>query len=394
MSNLLDIRQGQIATALSNGVDTSVRDRLQAEWQRLEIVKTLPETPIATRSQLGMSPIIAQARMTTGTSDGDIDLVTLIGRDTPLKKHGTNEYAGPCPFCGGDDRFVVWLKARDGKPAFWCRQCEVKGHAIDYAMLKYNLDFKGAVAWLGLPRHYVSARTQNETSPDDEPPCHSWQQKASELLEKAESDLWSTTGEKALLWLHSQRGFTDDTIRSARLGYIPADINLDCLDWGIQGEQLFIPRGIVIPCFADNAIWYLKIRKPVPSTEKKKYLQVKGGKILSLYLTWSMRGKDNVFITEGEFDALLLHQHAADKADVLTLGSACNHLMPRWTTCLSTGKSFWIATDNDDEGKKAAQYWMNLVAPRGKQLSLPVKDITDYWKQGGDVRQWAISALA
>jgi DNA primase len=40
-----------------------------------------------------------------------MNLVDLIGRDTTLRKvastHG-GEYAGSCPWCGGDDRFRVW----------------------------------------------------------------------------------------------------------------------------------------------------------------------------------------------------------------------------------------------------------------------------------------------
>ena len=39
-----------------------------------------------------------------------IDLLAIIQQDTQLKKvANTNgsEYAGPCPFCGGQDRFRV-----------------------------------------------------------------------------------------------------------------------------------------------------------------------------------------------------------------------------------------------------------------------------------------------
>ena len=42
------------------------------------------------------------------------DLLTLIGCDTALKKVASTkggEYAGPCPFCGGRDRFRVWPNA-------------------------------------------------------------------------------------------------------------------------------------------------------------------------------------------------------------------------------------------------------------------------------------------
>jgi len=49
-------------------------------------------------------------------------------------RRGRDEYAGPCPFCGGRDRFVVW-----GLPQsrWMCRQCS-DGHAHDAITLYRN----------------------------------------------------------------------------------------------------------------------------------------------------------------------------------------------------------------------------------------------------------------
>jgi 5S rRNA maturation endonuclease (ribonuclease M5) len=55
------------------------------------------------------------------------------------------ELAGPCPQCGGTDRFSVHL----GKQVFNCRGCGAKGHgAIDLVMFLDGSDFKGAVETL------------------------------------------------------------------------------------------------------------------------------------------------------------------------------------------------------------------------------------------------------
>ena len=51
-----------------------------------------------------------------------LDLLELIGRDARLRKVASTrggEYAGPCPFCGGRDRFRV--QPRRGR--WWCRGC-------------------------------------------------------------------------------------------------------------------------------------------------------------------------------------------------------------------------------------------------------------------------------
>lgn len=44
----------------------------------------------------------------------------------PLKRKTANEAAGPCPSCGGEDRFLIFL---DG--GYYCRQCERTGWLDD-----------------------------------------------------------------------------------------------------------------------------------------------------------------------------------------------------------------------------------------------------------------------
>ena len=39
-----------------------------------------------------------------------------------LERRG-KEWVGPCPLCGGQDRFQVYPSKRDGTAAFNCRQC-------------------------------------------------------------------------------------------------------------------------------------------------------------------------------------------------------------------------------------------------------------------------------
>lgn len=42
-----------------------------------------------------------------------------------------SEYEGPCPFCGGDDRFCLWLDGGiEDTGRFFCRRCERRGNAV------------------------------------------------------------------------------------------------------------------------------------------------------------------------------------------------------------------------------------------------------------------------
>jgi DNA primase len=67
-----------------------------------------------------------------------VNIVDLIQQDVRLKhvsSTGGGEYAGACPWCGGNDRFHVWPEGGN----YWCRQCNRKGDAIQYL-----IDFRGA----------------------------------------------------------------------------------------------------------------------------------------------------------------------------------------------------------------------------------------------------------
>ncbi len=69
-----------------------------------------------------------------------------------LQRTGS-ELVGPCPSCGGRDRFGVNLR----KGVFLCRRCDAKGGGIDLVMLTMGLDFKGALDWLCGPKQDISA---------------------------------------------------------------------------------------------------------------------------------------------------------------------------------------------------------------------------------------------
>lgn len=73
-------------------------------------------------------------------------LLDIIGRDVKLKRAaatGGGEYHGPCPVCGGNDRFRVQPeKGKTGR--FACRQCEISGDGIDYLRKVKGLTFQEA----------------------------------------------------------------------------------------------------------------------------------------------------------------------------------------------------------------------------------------------------------
>lgn len=57
----------------------------------------------------------------------------------------SGELIGPCPLCGGRDRFGINLRSN----AFLCRKCDVRGgDQVALVMQVLNLDFQEALGWL------------------------------------------------------------------------------------------------------------------------------------------------------------------------------------------------------------------------------------------------------
>ncbi len=72
------------------------------------------------------------------------DLLQVAQRFGALKRVGVSEYVGPCPVCGGKDRFSVNIK----KQVWNCRGCGKGGDAIGLAQHAGGATFAEAVAAL------------------------------------------------------------------------------------------------------------------------------------------------------------------------------------------------------------------------------------------------------
>ncbi len=59
-----------------------------------------------------------------------------------FKAKGPHEWAGPCPDCGGRDRFLVWPDRPRGG-AFLCRGCGAKGDGIQFLRQVYGMGQPG-----------------------------------------------------------------------------------------------------------------------------------------------------------------------------------------------------------------------------------------------------------
>jgi hypothetical protein len=215
------------------------------------------------------------------------------------------------------------------------------------------------------------------------------------VIAQGEVALWGSGGEKALAWLRA-RGLRDGTIRAARLGYNPAERFDKLAAWGLpdpgdgKRHAVFLPRGVIIPCEVAGVVWRVRLRRPVG---KPKYWNVLGSK-RGLYLAETLTPGKPAVLAEGEFDSLLLYQEAGDLVGVVTLGSVDRNLPDCWVPFLLPIPTILVAYDTDGAGESGASAWASLTARARRIKPLVGKDITDFWKAGGNLRAWVSFHLA
>jgi len=337
-----------------------------------------------------------------------VNLYDLASQNTQLKKVSNargGEWAGPCPKCGGDNRFHVQATM------FMCRHCHVKwGDPIEYVQWIKGVDFRGAVELLGgklEPGARLQTSQTSQTSQITPPPARpaytvqevpgaTWQARASEFLAYAEKQLFINGDAMAYL---RGRGLSDDTILKARLGYNPKETPPDKgAKWGLD-KDVIIPAGWVIPCYlASGELAYVKVRRPEGANPKYgKYMMVPGSH-MALYGGDKIGGHADMVLCEGEFDCVLLRQHVGAVCDVATLASAQKNPSEQDIRLFVQIRRIWAAYDTDQAGKEGAEK-VKALSARVKALTWPVapdraiKDITDLWRAGVTLAEWVIGQI-
>jgi len=132
-------------------------------------------------------------------------------------------------------------------------------------------------------------------------------------------------------------------------------------------------------------LWTVNVRRG--QGQSPKYKQIKGGRT-GLFGLDTLQDHGAAVITEGEFDAMLLHQETSDLVGVITLGSASPRHFETWLPWLLKVERLLVAYDNDAEGREGLEFWLETTK-RAREMRVPEgKDVTDFWRSGGDLRAW------
>lgn len=240
------------------------------------------------------------------------DLVAIAGRYVELRRVG-HEHHGPCPFCGGRDRFWVF---KDGR-RWRCRQCEKQGDATDLVAAMERVPLAEAARRLGagdLPR-----RTSAPSAPPARAAAPSqdaeWAAKAARIMHAAGRRFLGSPGVPYL----AGRGIDAETARAWRIGFFP---------------EHFDPRdkskrpALVIPWVdGSGAVHALKYRfvDPLAATDKGRRFTQKAGSapcVCGLHLIEGGGASKSLIVVEGELNGLAVWQATrADGFDVVSAGS-------------------------------------------------------------------------
>lgn len=325
----------------------------------------------------------AQVRMQTPSLSAliEADGVTLRGPQA-------GERYGPCPRCGGRDRFHV--RHYNGREWWFCRQCHPKrGDAVDYLRWAHGMTYGEALRALGAepparqPARRPATTPRGIVIPDhlDEAPPTEWQAAMSALVERCAGDIPGPV----LRYLRDERGLSDDTIRRYRIGYNPRGQRV--------AGQWWIERGITIPTAYAGHLWRVNVRRRADDMGdgRGKYIAAMGSRA-QLFGGDALADPDvrTVIVCAGEFDAMLAQQHAPAGVACVTYGSEAKR--PGWEfDYLTRDRRVIVAFDNDRAGDQYRQAWLSL----GEQARVPTgKDITDFWRAGGNLGAWLTSLVA
>ncbi len=323
---------------------------------------------------------------------------------TKMEKKSTSkggEYHGPCPLCGGEDRFHAWPH-QGTHGTYWCRGCNKGGDAIQFLRDFEGLSYHDACRKLGIqametappnspPRTRATERNNFSPVASTLPP-HLWSEKAALFVEWCHKNLLANPEQLAWLAAH---GIGPDMVAKYLLGWNPADAWRPRVSWGLlpelkeNGEQkkLWLPSGLIIPWHIMGLCCRLRVRR---SAGEPRYFVIPGSGRQPLITRPDALA---YMVVESELDAILLDCLAGDLVGVIALGN--NSAKPDQVAhvFLSAAVHISVALDFDEPGAKAVPWWLAQYSTAERTPVVGGKDPCDMFAAGENVRVWILAGL-
>jgi len=338
-----------------------------------------------------------------------MNVLELAKKHVQLKKVATTqggEWQGPCPGCGGDDRFHVWPEKNEGEGSYWCRQCEKSGDGIQFLRDFEGISFHEACARLGkdMPQKpdYTTPRQRTPdryTPQEKDGPNTLWREKAWAFVTWAYEQVFD---HPEVIDYLARRGINETIIGRYGLGWNGGKDGKDLFrsreSWGQpklkneirRDKPLWLPRGMVIPAMRGGEVVRVRIRRPDPIPFGSRYYVVPGSGMGTLVVAAESR----VFVvTEAELDAYMLAGRMDETIGAVGLGSASTKPDKKTMGILKAAHFILVALDADDAGYKATEWWTHEF-PDGKIWPVPRgKDPGEAYEAGVNIKEWIMAGV-
>ena len=300
--------------------------------------------------------------MTAAASDAWIEQARAVPIESEVARRGGlelkrsgNELIGPCPKCGGDDRFGVNIV----KQVFNCRGCGAKGDVIDMVQHLDGVDFTAATTTLAGDR--PEAKPNGKTNGKDD-----------------EQDTIKLTKVFVGKWRYNDKG-GELLFETRRIEYQKPDGSF-VLNKDSKHKKQFFPYRI--DPRTGEGVWKLKI-DGVPDVPVVPY------GLPELLKNPSAP----VFVVEGE-----LKVHALRKWGLVATCNAGG--AEKWTAEHAEflrGRDVAIIPDNDEPGRKHAEIVARSLIGIAKEIHIielpglgPKEDIVDWIKRGNILETFSL----
>ncbi|MBC2694163.1 MAG: DNA primase [Desulfobacteraceae bacterium] len=308
-----------------------------------------------------------------------VDIVDIISDIVLLKKVGRN-YVGLCPF---HTEKTPSFTVSPEKQIFYCFGCGTGGNVFNFLMNHDGLSFFETAKMLAnrygieIPAQTMSPEQKRRISERE-----SLFAANKQAMDFFKHSLLSDTGGKIALEYLEKRGIEKDNITKFNLGFVPAgwDNLINYFSKKNISHELVEKSGLIIKRKSKNG-FYDRFRNRIifPIFDVSKQVLGFGGRVMddslpkylnspetpvynksrSLYglhiAKEHCRASETVYIVEGYFDLLALHQHGILNS-VATLGTSLTQAHVRILRGF-VGKNgrFILVYDSDEAGIKAAE---------------------------------------
>ncbi len=334
-------------------------------------------------------------------------MLTLLSQDgfnfEKVSSSNGGVYKGPCPWCGGDDRFTVYPDDGYGG-GYICNQCSQKGDKIAYLRNYRGLSYTEACVELNITpkmtfessRDLINKKNKIHTPNIIQNPPGKWTEKSTDLLFQWFKNLMSPAGKIQRDYLIFNKYLTIETIKKARLGYNKTGLKYSKESFGLDPDPekntAWIAAGIIIPYFENGNLVRLRSRQEDYNPKFGKYIMSTGSSsTYFIYPDFEPFIKPALVI-ESELDGWLIWQECKDLVNVVATGSSNNYTCEKSDYSIKNCSGVYVWGDNDKAGQKMNEWWVKNYSATPIYTSIG-DDVSEAAKNGLELRRFILDQI-